>query len=38
MQTIVKTHVGSYGIIIDNNKIVLVKKARGGYKGKLDLP
>lgn len=38
MQTIVKTHVGTYGIIINNNKIVLVKKARGGYKGKLDLP
>ena len=33
-----KTHVGAYGIIIDNNKIVLIRKARGGYKGKLDLP
>lgn len=33
-----KTHVGAYGIIIDNNKIALIKKARGGYKGKLDLP
>lgn len=33
-----KTHVGAYGIIINNNKIALIKKARGGYKGKLDLP
>ena len=33
-----KTHVGVYGIIIDNNKVALIKKARGGYKGKLDLP
>lgn len=33
-----KTYIGVYGIIIKNNKIVLVKKARGGYKGKLDLP
>lgn len=38
MKTIVKTHVGSYGIIIRSKKIVLIKKARGGYKGKLDLP
>lgn len=33
-----KTHVGAYGIIIRDNKIALIKKARGGYKGKLDLP
>ena len=33
-----KTHIGTYGIIIENNKIVLIKKARGGYLGKLDLP
>lgn len=38
METIVKTHVGTYGIIIKDNKIALVRKARGGYKGKLDLP
>ena len=38
METKVKTHIGSYGIIIKNNKIALIKKARGGYKGKLDLP
>ena len=38
METKVKTHVGAYGILIKNDKIALVKKARGGYKGKLDLP
>jgi len=38
MKTVVKTHVGAYGIIIENNKIALIKKARGGYIGKLDLP
>ncbi len=38
METIVKNHIGSYGIIINDNKIVLIRKARGGYKGKLDLP
>lgn len=38
METIVKTHIGAYGIVIDNNKIALIRKARGGYKGKLDLP
>ena len=38
METIVKTHVGAYGIMIKDNKIALVWKARGGYKGKLDLP
>ena len=38
METIVKTHVGAYGVIISGNKIALVRKARGGYKGKLDLP
>lgn len=38
MKTIVKTHVGAYGILIRDGKIALVKKARGGYKGKYDLP
>ncbi len=38
MKTVVKTHVGAYGIIIKSNEIALVRKARGGYKGKLDLP
>lgn len=31
-------HLGSYGLIIDNDKIVLVRKSRGAYIGKLDLP
>lgn len=30
--------LGSYGIIINNNKILLIKKANGPYKNKLDLP
>ena len=38
MKEIVKTHVGSYAVIVKNNKIALIKKARGGYKGKYDLP
>ena len=33
-----KTHIGSYGVILNNDKILLVKKAYGGYKGLLDLP
>lgn len=31
-------HLGVYGVIIENEKILLVKKARGAYTGKLDLP
>lgn len=31
-------HLGVYGIIIKNNKILLIKKSRGAYIGKLDLP
>ena len=39
MKTIVvDTHVGSYGVIIRDMKIALIKKARGGYKGLYDLP
>lgn len=38
MDTIVAKHIGAYGIIINDEKIALVRKARGGYKGKLDLP
>lgn len=38
METIVKTRVGAYGILIKDGKIALVRKAGGGYKGKLDLP
>lgn len=38
MEIVKKKHIGVYGIIIKNNKIALIKKACGGYKGKLDLP
>ena len=38
MKKIKNKHIGAYGIIIRNNKVLLIKKARGGYKGKLDLP
>lgn len=38
METIVKDRIGAYGIIIKNEKIALVRKVGGGYKGKLDLP
>ncbi len=38
MKTVVNKHIGCYGIITKEDKIVLIKKARGGYKGKLDLP
>ena len=31
-------HLGAYGLLIDDNKILLIKKAKGPYKGKLDLP
>lgn len=38
MKEVVSTHIGSYGVIIRDNKIALIRKGRGGYKGKLDLP
>ena len=38
MKIEVATHIGAYGIITKDNKIALIRKARGGYKGKLDLP
>lgn len=31
-------HVGAYGILIDNGKILLIKKSKGAYKGLYDLP
>lgn len=31
-------HLGVYGVLIKNNKILLIKKANGPYKGLLDLP
>lgn len=33
-----KIRVGSYGLIIKDKKIALIKKARGGYKGLLAIP
>lgn len=38
MKTITSTHIGAYAIIIKDNKIALIKKARGAYTGKYDLP
>ena len=38
MKTIKHTHIGAYAIIINNNKIALIKKATGAYTGKYDLP
>ena len=31
-------HLGAYALIIENNKILLIKKVGGPYDGKLDLP
>ena len=31
-------HLGAYGLIIDDGKIALIRKSRGAYTGKLDLP
>ena len=33
-----RSYFGAYGIIIKKDKIVLITKSRGAYKGKLDLP
>lgn len=38
MKVVKKTRVGCYGLIINGDKIALIKKSRGGYKGLLDLP
>lgn len=31
-------HFGVYGLIVENDKILLIKKVKGPYTGKLDLP
>ncbi len=31
-------HIGVYGILINDNKVLLIKKSRGAYKGMFDLP
>ena len=38
MKTVKSTHVGAYGFIIRDDCIALIKKARGGYTGLLDIP
>lgn len=38
MKEVKGTHVGAYGFIIKNDEIALIKKARGGYTGLLDIP
>ena len=38
MKIVESKHVGCYGIIKKGNKVLLIRKARGAYAGKLDLP
>lgn len=38
METFKSKHVGCYGIVKKGNKVLLIMKGRGAYKGKLDLP
>ena len=38
METIKKTYAGCYGIVVKDNKVLLIRKKNGAYKGKLDLP
>lgn len=38
MEEVRSIHVGAYGFIIKNDCIALIKKARGGYTGLLDIP
>lgn len=33
-----KSHLGVYGMIIHHRQLLLIKKSRGPYKGKYDLP
>lgn len=32
------THTGAYAVITNNDEIVLIRKSRGAYTGRLDLP
>ncbi len=34
----IHTHIGVYGLITENDQILLIKKVGGPYDGKLDLP
>lgn len=39
MEIIKSKHVGCYGVVYNNNgEVLLIKKARGAYKGQFDLP
>ncbi len=38
MKKLKSVHVGAYGLIIKDGSVALIKKARGGYTGLLDLP
>ena len=31
-------HLGAYGLIVNDGKIALIRKSRGAYTGKLDVP
>lgn len=33
-----ETHTGAYGICVENGRILVIKKAKGPYKGRYDLP
>lgn len=33
-----KTHLGIYGLLVHDGKMLMIKKSRGPYTGKLDLP
>lgn len=37
-EKIIKTHLGAYAFIFKENQILMIKKARGPYTGKYDLP
>lgn len=38
MKEVKSIHVGAYGFIIKDDEVALIKKARGGYTGLLDIP
>ena len=39
MEILKSKHVGCYGVVYnDNEEVLLIQKARGPYKSKLDLP
>ncbi|WP_340009017.1 NUDIX hydrolase [Paenibacillus sp. FSL K6-0276] len=38
MEMIKYTHLGVYGVLVKNDKVLLIKKARGPHTGKWDFP